>query len=77
MLQIDARINLGNKVCPGVARGNSSFFMTKITKFYLNKASYTVGDNAQSDLLVVDYTNNGFKYMGKLKREVSKMLGIF
>ena len=47
--------------------------MKKITKFYLNRASYIVGDDVRTDLLMIDYKNNEFKYGGKLPSEVSKI----
>lgn len=47
--------------------------MAKITKFYLNKASYLVGDGIRTDLLIMDYKNNEFKYEGNLDKEVGKI----
>lgn len=47
--------------------------MAKITKFYLNKASYIVGNDVRTDQLIVDYKNNEFKYKGKLDKEISEI----
>lgn len=47
--------------------------MPKITKFYLNKASYLVGDNQSLSLLVVDYKNNRFEYDGVGKQTIVKI----
>lgn len=47
--------------------------MAKITKFYLDKASYSVGNDKTDAMLVVDYKNNMFSYSGKMKNEVDKV----
>ena len=39
--------------------------MTKITKFYFNKATYLIGDDHNEFLLIVDYKNNKFNLVGK------------
>ena len=49
--------------------------MTKITKFYFNKATYLIGDDRNEFLLIVDYKNKRFNFVGEetkgLRKEVT------
>lgn len=50
--------------------------MIKITKFYFDRAIYLIGNDHNEFLLIVDYKNNKFNFVGKkgtkgLKKEVA------
>lgn len=75
MLQIVAKVILRSRKDFGISR-ESGFFsaenMSKITKFYFQKAKYLVGGDNFEAFLVVDYKNNQFEYNGAEKSIVSR-----